>query len=329
MALELTWGGQTTRVDLVDARLTLGGGADDDLLVAGLPSRFLLLVAQGPRLTLTALRPVRVGAALCPARVPRLLLEGEAVELPGDGVLRRTLDPVLRDSRRTMPTAHVARELLSGDFQLEATRAATLTCVAGPDQGASFPLGEAESVLGRSEQAEVRLRDLAVSRLHAAVVWEGSQAFLHRRRCTNGVYLNGRPLSDKQALRSGDVIELGQTLLCFEQPEALEVPATGGGPGEAGAAAGAPVAGGAPSTSAPPEPAVPAEAEEASLGSLAGGAAAPLDGPEPAIDLREGPGTRPPVEPASPLEVALVAVGGALAVGGLGASAVLLGLTPW
>jgi hypothetical protein len=224
MALELAWGGQTTVLDLSDGQVRVGGGPSDDIQVAGLPPRFLVLQVDGPRIRVTAQQPVRVGRAFCPARVPRLLLEGEALHLPGDAVLQRTVDPARRLSRRTMRTAFMARELLQGAFRLETSRAATLTCVAGPDQGAVFPLGLDRSSIGRAADADVRIRDRAASRRHLALVWEEARAVLEALAPSNAAYVNGRRLTTRMSLETGDVIELGQTLLRYDGPEPASEP---------------------------------------------------------------------------------------------------------
>ncbi len=307
MGLELSCGGQTAGLDLAEGRSTVGGGPGDDVQVPGLPHRFLLLLVEGPRVTFTALQPVRVGPALCPARVPRLLLPGEALELPGGATLRRTALP---DAPAALGTAHLARELLAGAFSPRAPGAATLTCVAGPDQGLRVPLGSAASVLGRGEAAEVRLQDRAVSRRHAEVAWDGPLPRLRALRSLNGVYLNGRPVEGTPALRTGDVIELGQTLLRFDGPPPPEAPPPAAAPP-------APVAAGA----SPPAATAPEEAD---------GAPAAAEAPPGAALAPPPPDAPPPPLPrASLLERVLVALGAALALGGLGTSAVLLGLTPW
>jgi hypothetical protein len=164
-----------------------------------------------------AQRSVRVGETLFPARVPRLLLEGEELKLPNDVVLKRAVDAKRRDSRRQMATAFVAKELLEGDLAPQDTRAVTLTCVTGLDRGRVFPVAFEENVIGRADDAPIRLKDRSVSRQHALLVRKNQRYVLQVIPTSmNGVYVNGLLLKADRELKTGDTVELGQTILRFE-----------------------------------------------------------------------------------------------------------------
>jgi hypothetical protein len=219
MLLEILWNDLTTPADLRDGRVRVGGGPDDDLRLEGLPHGLLTLTIEGPRVLVTATRSVRIGAALFPARVPRLLVEGEELRLPNDVVLRRPVDVARRDSRKLVDTAAVARDLLAAaDFAVEQTRAATLTCLTGHDQGVVFPLAFSECVLGRADEADVRLRDRAASRRHAVLSRQGNRWLLRPLEATNGLFLNGLSVKAEREVTNGDVLELGQSMLRFDGP---------------------------------------------------------------------------------------------------------------
>lgn len=221
MRLDLICATETIPVDLVDGRVTVGGSPGDDICIEGLPHGLLTLLVEGLRLTVTSLRSVRVGDTLFPARTPRLVLEGEEVRLQDDVVLKRAAAPGRAGTRAEMATAFVARELLEGgDLPPQQTRAATLTCVTGIDLGAVFVLPFDANVIGRGESATIPLRDRAVSRQHAKLVKRGRAFFLQLVTSSmNGVYLNGLLVKRERALKTGDVIELGQTILRFDEPE--------------------------------------------------------------------------------------------------------------
>lgn len=220
MRLDIIWDQETTAVDLADGLVKVGGGPGDDICLEGLPFALLTLQLEGPRLSVTAQRSVRVGDTLFPARVARLLVEGEDLRLPNDVVLRRVRDPKKRESRKTMGTAFVAQELLSGDLAPQDTRAATLTCVTGRDQGLVFPLPFEDNVIGRADDAAIRIRDRSVSRHHVRLVRRGRSTVLQLITSSmNGVYVNGLLLKHDTALESGDVVEVGQTILRFEDSE--------------------------------------------------------------------------------------------------------------
>jgi hypothetical protein len=219
MQLELICETQTTTVDLAHGITRLGGGPADDIVIAGLEPGLLKLELGQGQLTLTARHPVRVGAAVFPARVPRLLLDGEVVTLSSGVSVRRRVDEARRASRKNVGTAFVARGLLAGDLAPETTRAATFTCVTGLDQGQTFAVAFTESIIGRADDAHVRIRDRAASRRHAALVRVGNAWLLTPLSTTNGVFVNGVRVRRAQPLGSGDVVELGHTVLRFESAE--------------------------------------------------------------------------------------------------------------
>ena len=96
---------------------------------------------------------------------------------------------------------------------------------AGMGMGESFPL-EAETVMGRSEQAGVRILDVRASRRHAVIrkLTQGYQ--LSDAGSTNGTYLNGQFLTTPAWLHEGDLIGIGETQIkvirASELPSAVE-----------------------------------------------------------------------------------------------------------
>lgn len=220
MRIDLIWNDSTTTVDLADGLATVGGSPADGICVEGLPHGLLTLRLQGSHLSVTAQRSVRVGDALFPARVARLLIEGEDLKLPNDVVIRRVVDQKKRDSRKLMATAFVAQELLSGDLHAEDTRAATFTCVTGLDAGRVFPIPFDDNIIGRSDEAAIRIRDRAVSRQHVRLVRDGRDYKLSLVSSSmNGVYVNGLLLKKDTVLHTGDVVEVGQTIIRFDTSE--------------------------------------------------------------------------------------------------------------
>jgi hypothetical protein len=221
MRIDIIWNQDTTEVDLADGLVTLGGGVDDSICIAGLPHALIALELEGAELRVTAQRSIRIGNALFPARVPRLLIEGEDLKLPNDVVLRRVADPKKRESRKLMATAFVAHELLSGgEIAPQDTRAATLTCVTGFDQGRTFPIPFDENFIGRADDASIRIRDRAVSRRHARLFRQKRDFVIEPLSSSmNGAYINGKLLKGCTTLKTGDVIEVGQTVLRFDAAE--------------------------------------------------------------------------------------------------------------
>jgi len=219
MLIEIIWNAETTQVDLLDGAVTVGGSPADHIHLDGLPHGLLQLTLMGSQLSVTSQRSFRIGAALFPARVPRLVVADEALKLPNDVVIRRVVDAKAREQRKAIDTAAVAEELLNGDASLENTRAATLTCVTGFDSGRVFALPYIENSIGRADDAVVRVRDRAVSRRQARLVKRGREFVLEAASPMNPAYINGIKLKNPRVLKTGDTLELGRTVLRFDAGE--------------------------------------------------------------------------------------------------------------
>ncbi|MCC6333317.1 MAG: FHA domain-containing protein [Myxococcales bacterium] len=219
MHLEIVFDNEVMPVDLRDGQVKVGGGPKDDIRLGGLPHGLLTLTLENGQVQVQSIRSLRIGKALFPANVPRLVVPGEELRLPNDVVLRQPVDQQRRESRKLAATAFVAKELLSGDVSPEDTRAATFTCVTGYDKGLTFPITADDCTIGRAEDSHVKVRDRAVSRLHARLLRRGKRFFLRPSSDMNGTFLNGSRLKAEAPIQSGDVLELGQTMLRFNGPE--------------------------------------------------------------------------------------------------------------
>jgi len=101
------------------------------------------------------------------------------------------------------------------------------------DDGRNYPLGVGSTVIGRGDQASVRLADVGASRQHARLDYVGSQVVLHDLGSPNGSLVNGRRVT-AVPLNPGDVIQIGTTRLTFRNDGAAEatrmyLPETGPG----------------------------------------------------------------------------------------------------
>ncbi|WP_431297963.1 FHA domain-containing protein [Tabrizicola sp. BL-A-41-H6] len=96
-----------------------------------------------------------------------------------------------------------------------------LVVKAGAGRGASFPLKQGLSMVGRGVDQTVRLDfgDMTVSRSnHAAIAYDASQHqfFIGHGGKSNLVRLNGRPLLTTEPLKDGDEIQIGETTLLLK-----------------------------------------------------------------------------------------------------------------
>jgi pSer/pThr/pTyr-binding forkhead associated (FHA) protein len=75
------------------------------------------------------------------------------------------------------------------------------------------------NVIGRGQDADLRLPDTGVSRRHIDIRFDGNGAVLHDLGSTNGTTVNGHRAQSWQ-LQHGDVVRLGHTVLVYRQEPA-------------------------------------------------------------------------------------------------------------
>ena len=81
--------------------------------------------------------------------------------------------------------------------------------------GELLRLTEGENVIGRGEEAALRLDVQGVSRRHARIVADAGRFTLEDLGSKNGTYLREQRLEGPAALEDGDAFRLGRTLLVF------------------------------------------------------------------------------------------------------------------
>jgi hypothetical protein len=76
--------------------------------------------------------------------------------------------------------------------------------------GMEYEIG-AGAVMGRGDQAEIRLEDPFASSRHARLISQGGVIVLEDLGSTNGTYLNEELLSGPQPLHAGDRVRIGDS----------------------------------------------------------------------------------------------------------------------
>ncbi len=89
---------------------------------------------------------------------------------------------------------------------------AVLEGVAGPAQGAVFPLDATQTTIGKRHGNDIALDDPTLSRAHARIERRGDRYYLIDLQSTNGTRLNGL-LVREAPLRPGDEIAVGASVL--------------------------------------------------------------------------------------------------------------------
>jgi len=95
------------------------------------------------------------------------------------------------------------------------------------DNNADYPL-EDFNLIGRSQDATIRLTDGGISRQHATIRREGSHWWITDLGSANGSYVNDVAITAARALRTGDRVQLGTLVLLFDQDDDEEQPSNAG-----------------------------------------------------------------------------------------------------
>ena len=89
----------------------------------------------------------------------------------------------------------------------------TLVVLSGGASGRSIPVDDTGVTFGRGRVSDLRFEDSGLSRRHARVFRHEDQWFIEDLGSTNGTWLGGRPLRGPTALREGDRVQAGKSVL--------------------------------------------------------------------------------------------------------------------
>lgn len=100
-------------------------------------------------------------------------------------------------------------------------------------QGRTIPIHAGRTTVGRG-QADIRLEESAVSRLHAALTAIGNRVDVEDLGSTCGTTVNGHAIRDRTPLRNGDMVAFGPVVMRFDEssstaPNTAQIP-SGAGP---------------------------------------------------------------------------------------------------
>lgn len=93
----------------------------------------------------------------------------------------------------------------------------TLQIVGGEGEGTVFSLEQKTTVIGRGEDCDIVINHPLVSRHHAKIVRVGPSYYIHDLQSTNGTMVNSQRI-DQHVLQPEDEIQIGVTLMLFQQP---------------------------------------------------------------------------------------------------------------
>jgi hypothetical protein len=120
----------------------------------------------------------------------------------------RVASTEIPDATGLHPASQVAATGGGGEPRLIVERAP------GHTPGMEYDVGGG-AVLGRGDQAEIRLDDPFASSRHARLVRQGGIVVLEDLGSTNGTYLNEELVSGPQPLHQGDRVRIGDSEFMF------------------------------------------------------------------------------------------------------------------
>src|SRR3954452_9679993 len=102
-----------------------------------------------------------------------------------------------------------------------------LEIVEGSEAGKQLPLDNVVDI-GREPSLTLHLdQDTQVSRRHARISVQGGQVVAEDLGSTNGTYVNDQPISSPRALRPGDRIRVGLTVIELRSQQQVRERASG------------------------------------------------------------------------------------------------------
>lgn len=120
-----------------------------------------------------------------------------------------------KPTEKEEPTvASISSDNLLKSTEAEKERGTCLITIHGANLGKKYDLPEKPIVLGRSENADIRVNEDNVSRQHARVERLGTRVVIEDLNSTNGTFVNTVKITS-QELNNGDLILVGNTLLKF------------------------------------------------------------------------------------------------------------------
>lgn len=217
--------------ELEQTKIVIGrrAGADVQLPHPAVSGAHATLQLEGPRATLVdeaSTNGTKVnGARIAPQRA-KPLRDGDVIEI-GGFTLHVELG-IAASGVSAEDTRALALQLLRDAMDPSGDRLSPprLVVLNGATEGAELVLPPAPSsvVIGRGEGCDLQLPDADASREHATITRDHRGVRVRDLGSKNGVIVNGRPTRDV-GLRDRDELQIGATVLAFEDPAAAELDA--------------------------------------------------------------------------------------------------------
>jgi hypothetical protein len=167
---------------------------------------------------MTTLEPVSVALKFGFLAVLYLFVLWVAMSARRD--LRGGGPPLVERGSRGVPvpadaTGLYSASVLPGGDVAHGARQLVVERAPGHEPGMIYDL-DGDIVLGRGEQAEIRLEDPFASARHARIYEQGNIMVIEDLHSTNGTYLNEELLQTPRPLHPGDRVRIGDSEFTFE-----------------------------------------------------------------------------------------------------------------
>jgi signal transduction histidine kinase len=100
---------------------------------------------------------------------------------------------------------------------------ANIHVIQGPDRGQTVDVDDRGCILGRGQDT-IQLHDNTISRNHAKIVCSDSKFVIHDLSSANGTYVNGVRIVKPLALKNGDHVRIGKTVIVFSDERQIDLP---------------------------------------------------------------------------------------------------------
>ena len=87
-----------------------------------------------------------------------------------------------------------------------------------------FPIDSVPFIIGRDKDCHLTVGSKSVSRHHVQLNVSGDMLWVRDAGSTNGTFLNGKPLTESEMLKEGDVLQIGQVGFCVLSTDERPLP---------------------------------------------------------------------------------------------------------
>ena len=88
----------------------------------------------------------------------------------------------------------------------------------GRRAGRELILTREKTTIGRAEACDIGLfGDNQIEKLHASILLAGNRYYVEDEKTPAGTFVNDQPVVGRVALKSGDLIRVGGSVLCFRE----------------------------------------------------------------------------------------------------------------